>query len=133
MAKSPPFDPRSLLSGLMAQAQTCGPEALAKLGASASLGVEQHVAILMRKAPPPAPIACAPGCSWCCHVLVLVTVAEVARIVRHLRATLTPDDYAALQRRCEEIATARRAVPIARWGRQRVACPLLVDARCSVH
>ena len=46
-----------------------------------------------------APIACRPGCSWCCHRLVAVLPAEVFAVVRYVEHAFATDARAALMRR----------------------------------
>ncbi len=81
---------------------------------------------------PPGPIACREGCAFCCHLYVVTTIPEVFQIAAALR-DWAPAEFGALVARieahCSEMAglggNERRLV--------RVACPLLVNDRCSVY
>jgi Fe-S-cluster containining protein len=79
-------------------------------------------------------IACAAGCSYCCHVHADVTVPELLAITRHLDRTWSAARRSALR---ERIALQNeRVAPLsddARWA-AKIPCALLDDAgRCSIH
>src|SRR5262245_20943250 len=46
-----------------------------------------------------APIACAPGCDFCCHLRVGVFRHEAIALLEYLRASVAPSDAAAVERR----------------------------------
>lgn len=78
------------------------------------------------------PVACAPGCSWCCYQLIPVSVPETARI--HAFVQGLPDEQRS------GIATRLRALDKVTRGltiQQRVSipkpCAYLEDGKCSVH
>ncbi len=89
-------------------------------------------AALVRE-PPPAPIACAPGCPSCCVSKVAVVAPEVLRIAAHLRATRGPDALDALVARVAAADARTHGLTRALRAREGVPCPLLADGACSVH
>jgi hypothetical protein len=81
---------------------------------------------------PPPPSACQEGCDWCCHLTVGTSVPEVARIVEHLRQTLSPEEFQALRDRVSRLDEQRRELKAAGQAEPRLPCALLSDHRCSV-
>jgi hypothetical protein len=79
-------------------------------------------------------MACRPGCSWCCHQLVIVTCRDdVRRILAAARARLDDSEWAAF-----EDTVRRQAADIARIGHDaaqalRWTCPLLRAGLCLVY
>src|SRR5437016_3108243 len=47
------------------------------IAAQAEERADEVVTAVVRREPPPQPLACAEGCSWCCHQRVGVAVPEV--------------------------------------------------------
>jgi Fe-S-cluster containining protein len=86
-----------------------------------------------RDAPPAAPLACASGCGWCCYSRVVVTEAEVLRIVAYLRAQLTAAELDALRARVRAIDEVTHGQTSEERFQTRVVCPLLRDGACTVH
>lgn len=81
----------------------------------------------------PGPIACKPGCSYCCRALkVSVSLPEVFLLKFHVES-LPPDEGAALRARI--IDTYSRTLQNSTQERlkQHESCPLLVDNRCSLY
>lgn len=93
---------------------------------------------------------CRPGCSACCHQLVVATVAE-ARAAIAWTAAWPPEDRQSLEARLhgwlERTVDIRHGFQEAAsgdleseveilaeryWGK-RPPCPFLVDSRCSIH
>lgn len=84
--------------------------------------------------PPTRPIACAKGCSFCCHSKVILTAVEALRIAAHLRSTLDPAALAAIGARIAAVDDRTRGLTRARRFEEKIACPLLADdGSCSVH
>jgi Fe-S-cluster containining protein len=115
-----------------AAAQKSRAPALASVAASAALAADRLLPTIRSAAPPTAPLACADRCAACCSFPVALTVAEVQRIVRHLRTTLDENSLAELRERFRARAADRRALGLAVL-RDRRPCPFLVDARCSIY
>jgi hypothetical protein len=112
------------------EAQACRPPGLARIASSAALAADEELVQLRSLAPPERPLACQPGCAWCYFHPVALSVAEVARIVRHLRSALDADALAALKRRFAAIASERRGRGPDAFRR---ACPFLEADRCSIY
>jgi Putative zinc- or iron-chelating domain len=84
-------------------------------------------------APKLAGLACRAGCSWCCHQMVGVTVAERALLAEGL-AKLPPADRAAIAARTRDVAVRGQGLDQRGWWAARLVCPLLDGAgRCAVH
>lgn len=83
----------------------------------------------------PRPIACGPGCSFCCMNQVQVTPPEALLIGHHLAATRPPTEIEALLARVAAILAltagkTRREVAVMR---RELPCPLLREGLCSVY
>jgi Fe-S-cluster containining protein len=119
---------------LAARCKQCKPSELASIATLAFDETRRALEEAMAKMPPGEPLACLPGCAWCCHLTVVVSVPEVMRLAEHLRQTLSPAALDALQARCEARAAERKTVSIVRWERtRREPCVLLVDNQCSAY
>jgi Fe-S-cluster containining protein len=99
----------------------------------ASVSADQGIQAALAQHPPRPPLACAEGCAWCCHKIVGCAVPEVLRIVSYLQQQLSPEEMAATRNRIVQRDEERRALRHDRWAAKRLACPLLVDQRCSVY
>jgi Fe-S-cluster containining protein len=91
--------------------------------------LKQHLEVL----PPDPEIACGAGCAACCRLRADVTVAEVARLVRHLRRTRSPAEIASLRERVDETALRVGRLGADARAEARVGCALLDGDRCSVY
>jgi uncharacterized protein len=79
-------------------------------------------------------IACREGCSFCCRKPgVLVTLAELIRIVAHLRNIRDARGLDELQARAAGYVAQLRGRHFNDPTTDSVPCPLLVDDRCSVY
>jgi Fe-S-cluster containining protein len=94
---------------------------------------DQTIQETIRRFPPRPPIACQEGCAWCCYKLVGTTISEVLRIAAYLRENLSADEFQATQERIIQTDEQRQSLKHDRWKAARLACPLLVDNRCSVY
>lgn len=78
------------------------------------------------------PVACGPGCSWCCYQLVAVSVPETLRIVSFLR-DLPPSEAATTADRVRSLDRATRGIT----SQQRVgipkSCAYLRDGECAIY
>jgi Fe-S-cluster containining protein len=72
------------------------------------------------------PLACAEGCAFCCHNVVMATAPEVFHAANTLRARHDATLVAGVRGRCDAVRPARDAGA-------RPPCPLLASARCSVY
>ena len=77
--------------------------------------------------------ACSKGCSYCCHMRVVVTAPEVLRIVAFVEDTFSVEEQAALARRVAATDELTRGMTDEAWGEARLPCPLLVAGECSVY
>jgi Fe-S-cluster containining protein len=93
---------------------------------------EEAVARAVHADPPPSS-ACREGCDWCCHLTVGTVVPEVARVVDHLRQTLSAEELRATAERVARLDEQRRRLGPSRRADARLPCALLVNRRCSVY
>jgi Fe-S-cluster containining protein len=77
------------------------------------------------------PVACAEGCSMCCHLRVMATAAEVFGLVDYLESTLSAADFAAFRQRVEAAQERIAGLPKDAVLTTNIACPVLVEGRCS--
>jgi len=89
--------------------------------------------------------ACADGCSWCCYLWLPIARLDALVIARHLirHDFPVPEMPVIAQREHADRFQARdlylnpdpereRAM-CSSWMRKRIACPFLVDSRCSIY
>jgi Fe-S-cluster containining protein len=77
--------------------------------------------------------ACSKGCSYCCHMRVVVTAPEVLSIAAFIGETFSVEERAALTRQVAATDEQVRGMSDEAWGAARVPCPLLVANECSVY
>ncbi|HRQ63654.1 MAG TPA: YkgJ family cysteine cluster protein [Xanthomonadaceae bacterium] len=77
------------------------------------------------------PLACAEGCTMCCHLRVMVTAAEVFGLIDYLESTLSAADFASFRQRVETVQEHIAGLPKEAVLTTNIACPVLVDGRCS--
>ena len=78
------------------------------------------------------PVACKPGCSWCCYQLVPVSVPETLRIVSFLRE-LPPQESANTIERLRSLDKATRGLTSQQRVRIPKSCAYLRDGECSIY
>jgi Fe-S-cluster containining protein len=92
--------------------------------------VEAHFAA--RKAAGAA-IACAPGCTFCCHQRVGVYAHEAIALLSRLRALASRAEAAAIEARIIANARAIDGMTVEQHRAANVACAFLVDGRCAAY
>ena len=80
-----------------------------------------------------APIACAAGCTFCCHQRVGIFPHEAAALYRHLHTHQPPAEAAAIEQRILENARRADALTVDEHRRANLACAFLQDGRCSAY
>jgi len=83
--------------------------------------------------PPPTPVACGPGCPYCCHIRLTGSAPEILLLLAHIRATWDADAIARLTRKVRNTDLATRGKADGERARQRLPCPLLQDGSCAAH
>jgi Fe-S-cluster containining protein len=80
-----------------------------------------------------AAMACAAGCSWCCHQIVGITSAELALVAEAIAAK-PPASRAAIAARARDAAAKGKGLDQRQWWAARIRCPLLEDdGLCGIH
>ncbi len=78
-------------------------------------------------------IACRAGCSFCCHLRVMVYPHEAIALFRHLTSRMAEEEADGVRRRL--VANAARIGELSREGRVAtgLACAFLVEGKCSAY
>src|SRR5262245_42103374 len=80
-----------------------------------------------------APVACAPGCDYCCHLRVDVFAHEAVALLRHLRTRAWPQEAAQLEDRIRANAARIDGLTVAQHRSAGLACAFLRGGLCSAH
>jgi Fe-S-cluster containining protein len=91
---------------------------------------------LIEKASPlPQPLACQPGCDFCCHNQVELTALEALLLGSFLTARFSPAHLQLLLERVETSLARRAGLTKTQSAARRaeLPCPLLAEGRCSVY
>ena len=83
--------------------------------------------------PPPRPIACGPGCPYCCHIRLTASAPEILLVLDYIRTTWDEGAKAALSKKVANLGPMTRGKDDAQRAHMRLPCPLLKDGSCSVH
>ncbi len=122
-------------------AQALGPERTAEgLGAAVALLYsyeEQTKGALVQalaRDPKCLPV-CAPGCAYCCHLVVFASVPELLALAAHLRAALSPAELEERTRAITDAALAVADLDQAARAASKRPCPLLdvPSGQCTAY
>jgi len=80
-----------------------------------------------------AAVACAPGCSFCCHQRVSVYAHEAVALLWHLRACLSDSAFASIEARILANARAVDGMTAAQHRAANLGCALLIAGRCAAY
>ncbi len=80
----------------------------------------------------PLPIACAKGCSWCCHCLVLITPPEIFRVANWLSGRADVQS-AQMRERAASEAARRRPMTVQDRFKDQAMCALNWQGACGVY
>jgi Fe-S-cluster containining protein len=78
-------------------------------------------------------IACASGCTFCCHLRVGVYAHEALALLSHLRTSAAREQAAAIEKQIVSNARAIDRMTAAEHNAARLPCAFLVDGRCSAY
>jgi Fe-S-cluster containining protein len=78
-------------------------------------------------------IACASGCTFCCHLRVGVYVHEALALLSHLRTSAAREQAAAIEKQIISNARAIDGMTAAEHNAARIPCAFLVEGRCSAY
>ena len=110
-----------------------GPSGAARAVIAATDTFFDQVRVALDLEPLLARIACAAGCSWCCHQVVGVTTAELA-LLGDVIAAMPAGRQALIQTRAALAMARGRGLDQGPWWAARIRCPLLEDdGLCGVH
>ena len=73
----------------------------------------------------PKEAACGPGCAWCCHLGVTVSIPELLVIFEELSAQTTAEGMTYFKTRVQEAVAAGNTLEDAFWYESRTSCPFL--------
>ncbi|MFC1673577.1 hypothetical protein ACFL12_05415 [Pseudomonadota bacterium] len=104
-----------------------------RMAERALVRAEQAIDHVTKALPPPAPIACGPGCPYCCHIRLTASAPEVLLVLDHIRGTWPVDAIQALAKKVKNIDPLTRGKDDDARAKLRLPCPLLKDGSCSVH
>lgn len=79
------------------------------------------------------PVACEPGCAYCCHLRVGAFAHEAVALAHYLRTRLDPTLAVAVRERILANAGRIERLTVAEHYRARLPCALLVDGRCCAY
>jgi len=80
-----------------------------------------------------APVACEPGCDYCCHLRVDVFAHEAVALLQHLRARASPEEAAVIEQKIRANAARVDALTVAQHRSAGIACAFLRGGLCSAH
>ena len=80
-----------------------------------------------------AAVACAPGCSFCCHQRVGVYAHEAIALLGHLRARMPRAAFAAVETRILATARAVDRMTAVQHRAANMRCALLIEGRCAAY
>ena len=80
-----------------------------------------------------APVACAPGCDFCCHLRVEVFLHEATALLHHLRTGVEPEQAARIEARIRANAAHIDPLDAHQHRTAGIACAFLEKGRCSAH
>jgi hypothetical protein len=103
------------------------------LVADAHRFVDQVVQDGLARSPANEHPVCCLGCTACCHLHVVALPSEVLAIARHVEREFSDEAREALRQRMTAHIEATHGLDAARRRKLRLACPLLVENRCSVY
>jgi Fe-S-cluster containining protein len=85
--------------------------------------------------PLPQPLACQPGCNFCCYNQVELTGPEALRLGSFLTASLSPENLQLLRQRVERSLARRDGQTKVQLAaiRADLPCPLLVNGKCLAY
>ena len=83
--------------------------------------------------PPPRPIACGPGCPFCCHIRLTASPPEILLIAEHVRSTWPADRLAALKTKLANLDRLTHGRDGEAREAMRLPCPMLLDNSCGIH
>ena len=109
------------------------PQSLKALVAELIAVGDATLATLAATDPPAQPLACGEGCAYCCRVQVQVSIIEALNVAQALIETLSADDLAALKSRIAILDAQTHGLTHQDRGLLALACPLLVNERCSIY
>jgi Fe-S-cluster containining protein len=104
---------------------------LGVLGAFASSQLRHDARIAA--APDVVTLACAAGCTWCCHFTVDVRAAEVFTILDFVEQTFSPEQRAQVYAEARANSEALRNLGEGERATRNVKCPFLNEGLCTIY
>jgi Fe-S-cluster containining protein len=92
--------------------------------------IDDKIAALQRAG---AGVACAPGCTFCCHLRVDVFPHEASALLQHLRTQVASERAARIEERIRANARRIDALTPQQHRSAGIACAFLENGLCSAH
>lgn len=111
------------------------PEKALEVAVSAFVWVEHSIRLFESVNALPTPLACSPGCDYCCHNQVEVTPPEALLIGNYLEKQFSPRELGRLLEKLEynlSVRSGKSKIEVARI-RQELPCPFLRQGNCSIY
>jgi Fe-S-cluster containining protein len=111
-----------------------GAQAL-EIGLSALIWADQLVHLFEAENRLPRPLACRPGCYFCCHNQIEVTPPEALLLGDYVAQNFSAEEKRRLGERIEQairLKTGKSKQEVAEC-RQQLPCPCLIEGRCAVY
>lgn len=96
---------------------------------------DQFISVFESANPLPRPVACAPGCTYCCHNQLEVTPAEVFLLAQVISQYFSPRKLELLKEKILRLAAFKAGKSKAELAaaRKTQPCPLLAEDKCAVY
>ena len=107
-------------------------ESAAELARAVMAGASRLIDTLLARVPA-GTVACQAGCDHCCHQSVGLTPPEALAIHDHLRASRSPEQFAALAARVGALRAKTRGLSTDERFSPQYPCLFLEGGRCSIY
>jgi Fe-S-cluster containining protein len=108
---------------------------LADIGIDAIEATETFLKRFYQEKPPEQPLACAVGCTFCCHQYVGLSMPELAILTKFIQSNFKAAQITRLIGRLNEVASATKGMGQFERAASKIDCPLLdqTSRQCSIY
>jgi len=116
-------------------AKTPSADGLADIGIDAIDTAETFLKQFYEEDPPEQPLACAAGCTFCCHQYVGLSMPELAILTKFIRSNFKDAQIEVLKNRLAEVLEKTKDMSRFERTASKIDCPLLDQStrQCSVY